>query len=54
MAVKTTQGGHGNAVGTSAADLQPPVTAQEPSEGDELDDDEDVYENFPGWNPTRW
>ena len=51
MAVKTTQG---SGVGASVNEAEPPVTTQL-AEGDELgEDDEDVYENFPGWNPTRW
>lgn len=50
VAIKTTQE---SGVGASATEPQPPVMSQELSEGDEYDD-EDVYENFPGWNPTRW
>ncbi|HJR89310.1 MAG TPA: hypothetical protein VJ782_04030 [Aeromicrobium sp.] len=55
MAVKTTHVGQESAVNASAPETQLPVTAKEPPKDDELDDDdEDVYENFPGWNPTRW
>ena len=55
MAVKTTHVGQESAVNASAPETQLPVTAKEAPKDDELDDDdEDVYENFPGWNPTRW
>ena len=56
MSIKTKQGGGGTA-GTDATDrasqTQTAVVTQEP-EGRDFDEDDDVYENFPGLNPTRW
>jgi hypothetical protein len=44
----------GNAAAPGSAESPSAVEAKEPSASDDTDYEEDVYENFPGWNPTRW
>ena len=57
MSMKTKQGDAGGTAGADATDrasqTQTAVVTQEP-EGRDFDEDDDVYENFPGLNPTRW